>query len=148
MICSVCNKNMPENSDFCPYCGTKVLRASSQTVYVDNEVINVSNSSKTTENLAIASLVCSILGITTCFSCFSILPILGLVFGIVVMNSKNIKPNSKNMAIAGIIIGSIGILSTFSIYFMPVAFQSIRFENQFTEILQEISELFRRIFLL
>lgn len=60
--------------------------------------------------MAIASLVCGILGIFTSWFCFGILPgVLAVIFGIVALvNRTSYKP----MAIAGLITGGIGILLT------------------------------------
>ena len=63
--------------------------------------------------MAIASLVCSLVGVPLYFFCFGFaLSIIGIVLGIVALNQVN-KTNQtgKGMSIAGIVVGGVGLLA-------------------------------------
>jgi hypothetical protein len=61
--------------------------------------------------MAIASLVCSLVGIIPCFWLFQIMGLLGTIFGFVgLKQTKNGARGGRGMALAGIIIGILLLL--------------------------------------
>ena len=68
-----------------------------------------------TDNMAIAALVCGILGITTFWLCLigAVPSILGIVFGVIGksrVDKSGGRLQGRGMALAGIICGSIGVV--------------------------------------
>jgi hypothetical protein len=61
--------------------------------------------------MAIASLVCSLVGIIPCFWLFQIMGLLGTIFGFVgLKQTKNGARGGRGMALAGVIIGILLLL--------------------------------------
>jgi hypothetical protein len=61
--------------------------------------------------MAIASLVCSLVGIIPCFWLFQIMGLLGTIFGFVgLKQTKNCARGGRGMALAGVIIGILLLL--------------------------------------
>jgi Domain of unknown function (DUF4190) len=63
--------------------------------------------------MAIASLVCSLVGIPLYFLCFGFaVSIIGIVLGIVALNQVNqTKQRGKGLAVAGMVVGGVGLLA-------------------------------------
>ena len=98
MVCAYCGNNISEGSGFCLHCGKPVPKN-----FHDGNII------VKTSGLAIASLVCSIVGL---FMCLFIGQIAGLILGY--QAKKEIRQSGgriegENLATAGIIVGWIGI---------------------------------------
>lgn len=89
MFCPECDKQLSSKASLCPSCGL-----------VFKSVVGNGNDTKG-ENygLSIASLICSLLGYTT---------FIGLILGIIVLNSNKGKNNSaKTMGLISVIISSV-----------------------------------------
>ncbi len=70
--------------------------------------------------IAVASLVCSLVGVIPCFYLFQIMGLLGAIFGFVgLKQTKNGARGGRGMAIAGVIIGLVLVVAciAFWIYF-------------------------------
>ena len=123
MQCPGCGANITVEKDYCEYCGTKISwpiaedKKITQTaefqpssyqqtpVYQTAPAYQESAAAyKTTSGAAIASLVCSLLGISP------IALILGII-GVVITSRPDSNVTGKGLAIAGIIISSIQILA-------------------------------------
>ena len=70
--------------------------------------------------MAIASLVCSLVGVIPCFWLFQIMGLLGTIFGFVgLKQTKSGQRGGRGLAIAGVVIGIVLVLAciAFWIYF-------------------------------
>jgi uncharacterized membrane protein len=70
--------------------------------------------------MAIASLVCSLVGVVPCFWLFQIMGLLGTIFGFVgLKQTKSGERGGRGMAMAGVIIGIVLVVACviFWIYF-------------------------------
>ena len=70
--------------------------------------------------MAIASLVCSLVGVVPCFWLFQIMGVLGTIFGFVgLKQTKSGERGGRGMAMAGVIIGIVLVLAcvAFWVYF-------------------------------
>jgi Domain of unknown function (DUF4190) len=83
--------------------------------------------------MAVASLVCSLVGVIPCFWVFQIMGLLGTIFGFVgLKQTKSGERGGRGLALAGVIIGVILVLAcaAFWIYFATSA-DCVRVGNRF-----------------
>ena len=67
--------------------------------------------------MAIASLVCSLVGVIPCFWLFQIMGLLGTIFGFVgLKQTKNGQRGGRGLAIAGVVIGIVLVLMCAAIW--------------------------------
>lgn len=94
MFCPECDKQLSSKASMCPNCGYAFATSNN-----DDKGENY--------NMALASLICSLFGITSGIS---------LILGIIVLSANKGKQNSaKNMALAAVIISAIFIFIWFII---------------------------------
>lgn len=156
MICNSCNRQIPDNSIYCPECGAPVTAASEE----KNNASEVSspygfsdysqNPGGTTYNgglggtpssnidgdptkdgYSVASLVISLVGLFTC-CCGLPINIVSLIFGII-----GTKSTKKGMAIAGIVISVICLVA---VLFLVIGYISfiVSFTGEMTEAMPDI----------
>ena len=95
MFCPECDKQLSSKATVCPSCGYDFK----------NKGSNTDDDRGENYGMAIAALICSF------FGCVAVV---GLVLGIIVLNSNEGKENSaKTLGIAAVIISVISILITF-----------------------------------
>ncbi len=82
--------------------------------------------------MAIASLVCSLVGIIPCFWGIQIMGLLGTIFGFIgLKQTKNGQRGGRGMAIAGVIIGLILLLAFAAIWIYIATGDCVRTGNSF-----------------
>lgn len=102
MKCPNCNKEIANGAATCPHCGKPVAAGASTPAGASKAA-----GAKSMDGLAIASLVCSIVGM---FFIPYLLPILGIIFGAVSMKRVEKRSTSYKIAVAGLIVGIIGLV--------------------------------------
>lgn len=123
MKCKNCGKELNDDFQLCPYCGSAVNSADSQqteqtyTSHAGNtynygtqqqQAQYHQNSKNQTKNgvIGVLALVFGIIGMLSSCAVVGILPaIIGVIFGIIGISSKN----RKGMSIAGLVCGCIGV---------------------------------------
>ncbi len=103
--CSFCTEENYDNAVYCRYCGESLSDLAFQKPGYNHSMMKPK-----TSGMAIASLVCSLVGL---LCCYFVLPVLGIIFGFVAMNEINKSDGmiqGNGMAIAGLIIGFLGII--------------------------------------
>jgi Domain of unknown function (DUF4190) len=82
--------------------------------------------------MAIASLVCSLVGVIPCFWGFQILGLLGTIFGFVgLKQTKSGERGGRGLAIAGVVIGIILLLICAAIWIYIASSDCVRNGNSF-----------------
>ena len=99
MFCAQCGEQNSDESSFCSNCGA----ALTQPVSVPERPLETVK----TSGLAVASLVCGIIGFF-----FVILSILAIIFGAIAINQTRKNPDLKGrgMAVWGLVLGIIGVV--------------------------------------
>jgi len=103
MFCTKCGQEINENAIICPHCG----------VATDKYMVTA-NPSQNTESklngLALAGMICAIVGIIGGDYLFCIPSIVGLILSIVGMVKVKEFKSGYGFALAGIIVGAVGLL--------------------------------------
>jgi Domain of unknown function (DUF4190) len=82
--------------------------------------------------MAIASLVCSLVGVIPCFWGLQIMGLLGTIFGFVGLNqTKSGERGGRGMAIAGVVIGIILLVICAAIWIYIASSDCVRNGNSF-----------------
>lgn len=128
-FCSQCGSKLNEGAMFCPNCGTAVNQngaqnqVNNQAQQINNQQQNYNNGTQTgmqkTNGLAVASLVCSLVGLFIFPLIFGILAVCFSVVGkrrILEFNEKG-----KGMATAGLVIGILDIIWWFICFVLACA---------------------------
>ncbi len=103
MYCKKCGQEINENAIICPHCG----------VATDNYMVTANPSSNTEgklNGLALAGMICAIVGIIGGDYLFCIPSIVGLILSIVGMVKVKELKSGYGFALAGIIVGAVGLL--------------------------------------
>jgi uncharacterized membrane protein len=82
--------------------------------------------------MAIASLVCSLVGIIPCFWALQIMGLLGTIFGLIgLKQTKSGERGGRGMAIAGVVIGIILLVAFVAIWVYIASSDCVRTGNSF-----------------
>jgi Domain of unknown function (DUF4190) len=82
--------------------------------------------------MAIASLVCSLVGVIPCFWGFQIMGLLGTIFGFVgLKQTKNGARDGRGLAIAGVVVGIILLVICAAIWIYIATSDCVRDGNSF-----------------
>lgn len=82
--------------------------------------------------LAVASLVCSLVGVIPCFWGFQIMGLLGTIFGFVgLKQTKSGERGGRGLAIAGVVIGIILLVICAAIWIYVASSDCVRNGNSF-----------------
>ncbi len=101
-FCQKCGAELNDNDVFCGNCGNN-----------NNESVKVNNSNSSTDGLAIAGFVLSVVSIFCCGT-FSFISLILSIIGL--SNSKKENKSGRGLAIAGIVISSIMIIVLVLLY--------------------------------
>lgn len=103
MFCSKCGNQLNRDDKFCSKCGQSSIEAPPN----NQQNIDNSNASNTTNSMALASIICAIIGLFI----FGIpLGIISLILGIMAHKQAVISRSSTKMATWAIILGVIDII--------------------------------------
>jgi hypothetical protein len=82
--------------------------------------------------MAVASLVCSLVGLIPCFWFLQIMGVLGIIFGAVGLGqTKSGERGGRNLAMAGLIIGIILVLACIAFWIYVATGNCVRTGNRF-----------------
>lgn len=117
--CKACGKVINEGDKFCQACGAKIENEVVQETVENNVQNNTSNKKETTNGLAIAGFVCSLVGL---FILGIWLGILAICFGVSAKKHIKLFENEKGngLATAAIVIGIIDIVGAILIVMLNV----------------------------
>ena len=111
MYCSNCGSEIPNNAKFCANCGNACVEPKQEEPMLNNGNTNQFNNSNgytnnTNNSMAIAGLICSIIGL---FVCGIPLGIISVILGIIAHKQAVINRSSTKMITWVIILGAIDI---------------------------------------
>lgn len=109
--CPKCGANCADSDTFCGFCGTPL------------PVWNQYPQTRSSDGLAVASMVLGIIGVVFSLVFIGIVPaILAIIFGLIVLCSARRRQNGCGMAIAGLVTGGAALIvaTLVSIFFISV----------------------------
>jgi len=104
MFCKKCGQEINDNAVICPHCGVATDN------YMKPANPSSTNGGQKLNGLALAGMICAIVGIIGGDYLFCIPSIVGLILSIVGMVKVKELKSGYGFALAGIIVGAIGLL--------------------------------------